>query len=254
MADAELHARLHRNAMEVSSWNGDAPAGIVEFSDGELLYSAAPTVQFLNGVFRDGRKGDPAALIERARDFFADRGNGFLIYVHPDDEELDEAARAAGLPEALGRYPEMVCRAPLPPLPGDVRRVSSADDAATYWRICDDAYPSLGVPPGTFTTAYSPDNLLRPEVEACVAFHDGRAVACASIWMAEGLGMVGWVASLPAARGRGLAAAATVWATNRAFELGGDVAALQASPMGEPVYERLGYEHAYAYRIMGGYS
>lgn len=251
MADAALLERLHRNVMKVSSFNGEAPDGIVDWRDGELLYSASRSAPFLNGVFRDGPGRDPAALIERARAFYADRGNGFLLYVHPDDPELSTAAISAGLSEVAHRYPEMVCRAPLPTMSVDIRAVETPEDAAAYWRVCDNSYPSVGVPPGTFTAALSPAMLLRENVEACLAFHDGDPVACASIWMAEGVGMVGWVAALPAARGRGLAAAATVWATNRAFALGGDIAALQASPMGEPIYERLGYEHAYAYRLLG---
>lgn len=252
MADEALLQRLHRNVMEVSSWNGEAPLGIAHFGDGELLYSASPSTPFLNGVFRDGPGRDPAALIERARAFYADRGHSYMLYLHPDDSELADAAAVAGLVELLARYPEMVCPAPLPALPGDVRPVQTPEDAMAYWRICDEAYPSLGVPPRTFTRAYDSAILLREGVEGCLAYLDGEPVACASIWMAEGIGMVGWVGALPAARGKGLAAAATVWATNRAFALGGDVAALQASPMGEPIYERLGYEHVYAYRIMGG--
>jgi GNAT superfamily N-acetyltransferase len=254
MADPALHARLHRNVMAVSALNGEAPDGIADWRDGELLYSASRSAPFLNGVFRDGPGRDPAALLDRAEAFYADRGAGFLVYVAPDDDALDDAALAAGLAVVLPHYPEMVCRAPLPVLAGDVRPVADRDAAAAYWRICDAAYQSVGVPPGTFTATLAPEMLLRDGVEACVVWAGGRPAACASIWMAEGIGMVGWVGALPDARGQGLAAAATVWATNRAFALGADVAALQASAMGEPLYERLGYEHAYAYRILGSMS
>ena len=90
-----------------------------------------------------------------------------------------------------------------------------------------------------------------PDREACLGYLGGEPVACASVFLAEGVGMICWVGSLPAARGRGLAAACTAWATNRAFDLGADAAALQASVMGEPVYRRMGYEEAYAYRLLG---
>jgi predicted acetyltransferase len=59
------------------------------------------------------------------------------------------------------------------------------------------------------------------------------------------------VAAVPEVRGRGLAAACTVWATNAAFERGGAVASLQASEMGEDLYRRLGYEELYSYRLYG---
>jgi predicted GNAT family acetyltransferase len=92
-------------------------------------------------------------------------------------------------------------------------------------------------------------------VWACVARQDGQPAACASLWLTSGLdsdvGFVGWVAALPEARGRGLAAACTVQATNRAFELGAKIVSLQASPMGEHIYRSLGYAELFAYRLMG---
>jgi len=63
------------------------------------------------------------------------------------------------------------------------------------------------------------------------------------------VGFVGWVAALPDTRGRGLAAACTVAATNKAFELGAQLASLQASPMGEGLYRRMGFETIYDYRL-----
>jgi GNAT superfamily N-acetyltransferase len=130
------------------------------------------------------------------------------------------------------------------------------EDAAAYWQICDRAYPSIGFPAGRFSETFPPQLLLeRDRVWACVAYEDDRPAACASLWLTSGfespVGFIGWVGALPDARGRGLAAACTVLATNKAFELGADVASLQASPMGEDLYRRLGYEELFSYRLMG---
>jgi predicted GNAT family acetyltransferase len=116
--------------------------------------------------------------------------------------------------------------------------------------------PSTGFPPDLFTETFQPQLLLDPDrVWACVARQDGQPVARASLWLASGtgsdVGFIGWVAALPEARGRGLAAACTVQATNRAFELGASVASLQASPMGEHIYRSLGYEELFPYRLLG---
>jgi predicted acetyltransferase len=56
-----------------------------------------------------------------------------------------------------------------------------------------------------------------------------------------------WVGTAPEARGRGLAELCTRAAGNAGFDLGARVAALQASPMGEPVYRRMGYSEATRY-------
>jgi len=245
----ELADRVHRNLMAVTSWMG---ADGLEFRDGELFAAYASELPFLNIAMREPGGRPAEEFLADAREFFFSRGRGFVVYAHPGDPELEGAATAAGLYEVLHRYPEMVCRERLAELPGDVRPVATPEDGAAYWAICDDAYPSIGMPPGLFTQVFPPDALLRDEIQACLGYADGRPVACAHVSVTDGVGMVGWVGALPEARGRGLAAACTVWATNRAFDMGADVASLQASEMGESIYERLGYEHLFAYRLLGG--
>lgn len=252
MDDRELSTRVHRNLMTVSSWMGEGPGGAVDHRDGELLFAGSSPLPFLNGVMRADTDGDAAALLARAREFFFGRDRGFVVFTHPGDPELEEAARAAGMFEVMERYPEMVCRAPLPALDADLRPVTTPDDAAAYWQVCDAAYPSLGFPEGVFAAAFTPESLLDGDrVTACLALVDGEPAACACLYDADGVGMVGWVAALPELRGRGLAAACTVWATNAAFERGAAVASLQASVMGEDIYRRLGYEELFSYRLFG---
>jgi hypothetical protein len=248
MSDDDLARRVHRNLMEVTSWMaGDG----LHLRDGELFGATASDLPFLNIAMREATDEPAGDFLAAAREFFSARGRGFVVYAQPADPELERAAVADGFYEVLPRYPEMVCRAPLPELPGDIRRVETPADAAAYWAICDEAYPSLGMPAGLFTETFPADGLLLPGIQACLGYLDDRPVACANIAIAEGVGMVGWVGALPEARGRGLAAACTVWATNQAFASGADVASLQASEMGEPIYERLGYEHLFAYRLLG---
>jgi ribosomal protein S18 acetylase RimI-like enzyme len=250
--DLELAGRVHRNLMEVNSWMGEAPGGDLHRADGELFFASRSTLPFLNGVMRVGTGGDAADLLSRARSFFFDRGRGFVVFAWPADPDLEAAAVSAGMFPALERYPEMVCRKSLEALGGDLRPVMDAADAQAYWAICDRAYPSLGFPPGLFDEAFTPEELLEHDrVSACVAFEEGRPVACASVWLTAGVAMVGWVAALPEVRGRGLAAACTVNVTNEAIKRGADVVSLQSSPMGEALYRRLGYEELFAYRVLG---
>jgi len=219
---------------------------------GELFFAAATELPFLNCALREGPGGDAPAFLDRAREWFFARGRGFVTYTWPGDPDLEPAALGAGFFEVLPRYPEMVCRAPVAPIDADLRPVESDADAAAYWRICDAAYPDLGMPPGIFTEIFTPGSLLPSDTTSSVLAHlDDRPVACATVYLAEGVGMIGWVGALQEARGRGLAAACTVWATNRGFAMGADVASLQASVMGEAIYERLGYEELYSYRLLG---
>jgi len=247
---------VHRNLMDVTAMGAVGSGGSAPEVNGELLFVSRSPEQFLNGVMRERPEGDAGALLERARSVFFEQGRGFVVYTWPGDPELERAALAAGMSPVLDRYPEMVCRSPLEELPGDVRTVAGTEDAAAYWRICDEAYPSIGFSPGLFTGTFPAELLLdASQVWACVAFQDDEPAACASLWLASGedspVGFIGWVGALPQARGRGLAAACTVAATNKGFELGAGIVSLQASPMGEAIYRRLGYEELYAYRLLG---
>jgi hypothetical protein len=48
----------------------------------------------------------------------------------------------------------------------------------------------------------------------------------------------------------GIGRAVTAAAANAGLDMGADVASLQASHMGEPLYREMGFETAYDYRLM----
>src|SRR5262245_6939941 len=150
-------ARLvHRNLIDVTRWGAEGSGATVEEADGGVLLASPSKLQFLNAVMREDPGADAGGLLERARDFFFERGRGFVVYTWPGDPELGRAALAAGMSPVLERYPEMVCRSRLDPVAGDVRAVDDVDAAAAYWRICDAAYPSIGFSEGLFSEIFSP--------------------------------------------------------------------------------------------------
>jgi ribosomal protein S18 acetylase RimI-like enzyme len=74
-----------------------------------------------------------------------------------------------------------------------------------------------------------------------VARLDGEAVASVMTNDREGDCSVWWVATVPEARGRGLAAGLMRRALADGRERGCEITTLQATKLGQPVYERLGY-------------
>jgi GNAT superfamily N-acetyltransferase len=249
--DLALADRVHDNLMQTSAWIGETRGGSVHRDSGELFFASASEMPFLNGVMRQRSGDDADRLLGRAKDFFFSRRRGFVVFTWPGDPPLEHATVAAGMTPVLERYPEMVCTRKLDRLPGDVEPVTSDAGARAYWEVCEGAYASLGFPPGVFAAAFTPEELLLERVWACLARDGGRPVACALAFMTPGVGMIGWVAALPEARGKGLAAACTVAATNEALRRGADVVSLQASVMGEDLYRRLGYEELFSYRLLG---
>jgi hypothetical protein len=85
-------------------------------------------------------------------------------------------------------------------------------------------------------------------VHTVVAYLDDAPVAAAQTVLSHGIAGVYWVGTVERARGSGLGEAVTRAVTNRAFDRGALVNTLQASPMGAPIYRRMGYETLYDYR------
>src|SRR5947209_7595355 len=132
LRDPGLAERAHRNLMAIYRRAGHEPGGYVDERDGELLFAPRSGFHFLNGVMRAGPGGDASALLRRAREYFFGRGRGFCVFTWPGDPDLEEAAHGAGMPTLIERYPEMVCRARVAELPGDVRPVEGRADAVAY--------------------------------------------------------------------------------------------------------------------------
>lgn len=208
-----------------------------------------------NAAFRTGET-DAEELLARARDFFGARGRGFSVWARgdePGDRDLVEAAGSAGL-QPVYEMPEMVLRrrAEERPLPRGVemRRVGAAGKAEDYWRVATAAYSSIGFPPEVFRYYEDHSGLSADNVVAFLAYLDGKPVSIAMTIVSHGVAGIYWVGSLEEARGRGLGWAVTAAATNAGFDLGAEIASLQASPMGESLYAAMGFETIFAYRLL----
>jgi hypothetical protein len=250
--------RAHLNLIDSSRTLFELdPDAEIEDKPGWLLGAgSADHPAISNAVFRRDDGADPAGLIARAREFFDERGRGFSVWGRgnrAEDRDLFAAADAAGL-QFVYAMPEMTLEAPVqaPRLPpgAELRRLATSDQAEDYWRVATASYASLGFPPEVFAGYRDHDRLLAENVAAFLAHLDGEPVAIAMTIVSEGVAGVYWVGTLERARGQGLGQAVTAAATNAGFELGADLASLQASPMGKPIYEAMGYETIFEYRLL----
>ncbi len=88
-----------------------------------------------------------------------------------------------------------------------------------------------------------------PGVTAVVARSEGRPAAAGVMYVHDQTGVPGFIATVPAARRRGLGALITDWLTSRAFDVGCTFACLESSPEGRSVYRDVGYEEVGIHRV-----
>lgn len=252
-----LLSRAHLNLVDSSRWFFELdPRAAIEAGDGWLFGAGSPEHPVIsNAAFRTDDGLDAGELIARAKEFFGERGRGFSVWVRggqPEDEDLIEAAEAAGLSEVYAT-PEMILDSPPDPAPAppgvEVRRLASVDDAHDFWEVATESYADIGFPPEIFASYTDNTGLLADNATVFTAYLDEEPVAIAATFVTHRIAGIYWVGTLKSARGMGLARKLTETAVRAGLEMGGDIASLQASPMGKPVYETMGFETVFDYQL-----
>lgn len=254
LSEAQLgHRTLIAFNRALTRWGSQ---GALEEGDGAVLCASGTWIPVVaNGAFRSDDSLSGATLIARADAFFTGLNRGYTIKVRDtgEDDDLRLACEEAGL-EAFGDpVPEMVCRTPLPEQPSiDGVTVRAVDDDAgvhDFTTVNAEAYATYGMPPEVHPDLFDEVALLLQDTAASivVARRNDQPVATAMVYESDGVASLQWVGTVPAGRTTGLGALVTVATTNLAFAHGASSCSLQASPMGESVYRRLGYETVYHY-------
>jgi GNAT superfamily N-acetyltransferase len=250
--------RAHLNLVDSSRQLFELdPGAVIEAGSGSFFGAGSPQHPSIsNTAFRIDDDLDAGEFVARARAFFGGRARGFCIWARggcDEDRDLLAAAKEAGLQQVY-EMPEMILagRVEERPLPAgaEMRQLRSDGDAEDYWRIAAAAYADLGFPPEIFRSYANHGGLRAENVRAFLAYLDGMPVSIAMTIVSRGVAGIYWVGSLAEARGKGLGRATTAAATNAGFGMGADLASLQASVMGRPIYEAMGYETIYDYRLL----
>jgi ribosomal protein S18 acetylase RimI-like enzyme len=205
---------------------------------------------YLNSVLTTRLADDEAdAVIEERLADLSSRGVPFASWVMPSAAPVDLAERLAARGLAGdAAWPAMAVAADAivepPPVEGlEIRRITTREELDDYIGV----FAPILSPSQAFT-----DFLVRaterigfgedaPE-EHFIGLVHGEPVATASLVTAGGAAGIYNVTIVEAARGRGIGAAITAAAVRHGAARGFTTATLQASVMGRPVYERLGFE------------
>jgi len=188
----------------------------------------------------------PSRLLERAHAFFDPMDRKFSVVARARrDADLEAHLRGLGY-EMRSESPCLLVAQPVPVRAVDqhvrIERFRDLDHVRDAIGVGANAFATLGLPvEEAHTMLARHDRLLDADVAGFVAYVDDEPAATALTLFSDGAAGVYWVATLPASRGRGLGEVCTALATNAGFERGAPVVTLQASPMGLPIYTRMGY-------------
>lgn len=260
MGGDELLAAGDRNlAFVLRHFTRTAPGGVV-YDDGRLLMVSCSSTwpgPYHNGAFRLDPSLQPRKFMEQAEEFFAGRCPGYCLWVAAHaDKDIEEEAGPAGYVSTGEGVPRMVIDHPLPapiPIPG-VRLEPVTDEGGwrAYLAVTLESYAEMQAAEATTAHLGDAKVLLADHVGAVVAYRGSAPLAAAMVVASDGIASVQYVGTVPAARRSGLGELCTQWAVNRGFDLGASAVVLEASELGAPVYQRMGFVERSRYRFVFG--
>jgi GNAT superfamily N-acetyltransferase len=198
------------------------------------IVPASPNRSFFNSVFYSERE-HLVELLPRLAEVYENAGvNAWTVWIPAEDEraraalealghELDASPRAMGFPLSDLQLPE----------PDPELQVTTEMDMELLRRINETAY---GYPPGDF-----PPIQPLPDTQAYLASLGGTTVGTTLAWDRGDDTEITFVATLPEARGRGVAKRLLGQALERERERGKHASTLISTKLGFPVYIALGY-------------
>jgi ribosomal protein S18 acetylase RimI-like enzyme len=212
-------------------------------------FMAFPTfpIRDLNGVWADGDAAADELATRRAQ--ANELGTPFTVMTRAGKTPaVEDAARELGLTNEI-RIPGMTVTARELADPAtnlDVVKVETADGLAQALAV---GASGFGVPADLVASVYSLEVAELEGLETYLGRIDGRDVSTAVGFTIDGTTGIFSVATPEEHRGRGYGAAITAQAVRDGFAAGADLAGLQSSPMGEPVYRRLGFREVETYTL-----
>jgi GNAT superfamily N-acetyltransferase len=252
MDDATLATLEHENMIEtMSAGVANAPGSLVRRRDGVVLLASGLPIRFFNQISIENADATADALAAAVA-AICERGQPFEVHLRRGtDDRFRPLMTELGLvlPAEADPMPGMALH-PIPasatPIPArhEIRRV---DDQAGMDDHLRAGALGFGMPEEMLRAIVAPDTWQRPGNTVYVGYTDGEAVTTGvGVRTGRTIGVYN-IATIESARRQGLGAAITERVASDGAAAGCDVAILQSSPMGRPIYEHLGYRTVVEY-------
>lgn len=249
MTDDEIRDRADANYYETSKHYALIGGGETYERDGIFAVASVIPVTMFNQAFVTRPLDDPRRALGDAIAFFDARNLPFAIRVREGvDPAAERACEELGVPYS-DTVPGMVltdlARANRTVDGLEIRTVASMTDLQHHIAILVEAF---GIPAALAEGLFAARILSLLDVELYVGYVDGKPVATSALAASTRVAGVYNVATVAAQRGRGIGEAMTAHAVRRGASSGCVISSLQATEMGRPVYERMGFTLMCPYR------
>jgi ribosomal protein S18 acetylase RimI-like enzyme len=251
MDESEVIARTDANYQHVYALLATGhDGGEVREKDGLVVINTGTPAAVFNNAIVTRALSAPEKLLREAIEYFDACGTPFVVRIR---EGLDVGAERAC--EALGMpYSDTVPGMALAPItaassaPVAGLEIRTARTRAEFDEFFDVVCSVFEFPAELARVIFSDELLHRNDSEWYIGYVDGAPVATSTLVMTDRTAGIFNVATESAYRGRGIGEAMTRKCVRRGAEMGCVMAALQASEMGRPVYERMGFRLVSPYR------
>jgi GNAT superfamily N-acetyltransferase len=252
--DHRLLARLeHENLVEAFVLvGGQVPGALVTRAAGVALVATGLPLRLFNQVIVEGDPVAPEAIAAAVATTRA-RGDRFVVNLRSgtDDRYLPLMGDLDLVPLSAEPWMPGMALHPLPalgtvpPTPGhEIRRVTDGPGVRDHILTVAAGFE---MPVDWIEAVMTEALAARPEAAVYVGYTDGQPVSTGlGVRTGRTIGIYN-IATLEAARRRGYGAAMTMRIVDDGTAEGCDVAILQASEMGRPIYERLGFRTVVEY-------
>ncbi len=249
--DPGIRDDMHQNSIHGLSVVGTAlPGATVAHLGPWLLFDSGVEGTDFNQALAARPFDDPRVAIELAEAWYRARGVAFCFWLRdPHDLPLLEAGKARGYSEQSLEPAMLLESLPAVPIavPGlDVRLVTGPDGAAAYADTDAEEAERHGARRAADEALAAAVSQV-PGIQLFVGYAGAVPVARSMVVVSGRMAGITNIYVAPSMRRRGFGAAMTSVAAAAGRQLGATRACLEASGMGFPVYERMGFRTIYSY-------
>jgi hypothetical protein len=250
--DATLARLEHENQLEwLRLAYGHVPGALIEQDGGVGIFATGIAHPFFNQIVTD--QGATADELTRAVGLVRARGQGFYVVLrHPQDDGFKSVLAGLGLKEEEDPLPGMAVEPirPTQPAPRELRIHIVRDTSGLADHIA--ALAGFGFSEAQVRAFIGDELWLLPDTTTYVGYvGDQPVVAGFAVRTGRAIGLYS-ISTVKAARRHGYAGAMTERILSDGVAAGCDVGILQASDMGRPIYERLGFRLVQEYVAFRG--